>query len=630
VAVLALAGGAAAPSAQAAIPPSVFWSNYNDGAILRASLDGSGGSVLDTTGGPVGNSSGVAIDPAAGRIYWASRRGRVEGIGYANLDGSGSAGVLNTAGATLDGPSGVAIDPAAGRIYWANAGGVYKISFAKLDGSGSGGDLSTTGATVDAPQGVAIDKAAGRIYWSNDLGAEISFANLDGSGGSDLNTKGATISNPQGVALDVVGGRAYWANYGGNTISFANLDGSGGDDLNTTGATVSSPAGVAVDRAANRVYWTNYGGNTISFANLDNTGAGGDLVTTGATPDGPWGSPAIYTGAIKPTVSTEAASSVTLLGATLNGTANPQGNATTYHFDYGTTAAYGSRVPAADAAAGADNTSHALSQPVSGLLPNTTYHFRIVATNAAGPTEGADQIFTTSPLAPDASTLPASGVTQTGATLNGSVNPHGVAASYHFDYGTTTSYGTSTPTQSAGSASSSQTASAALSALAPNTLYHFRIVANGAGGNASGGDQTFVTPAPPGTPPATPPAGPASAALTLTNLTLSPASFGAAGTSTLLTGSASLLRGTTIRVTLNRPAMLRLRFHKLTTHPPRPGTTPPRALTRRGHAGRNAIRFDGRLGGSALTPGRWRVLVSATAGGRTTPVKTARFTILPG
>ena len=80
----------------------------------------------------------------------------------------------------------MAIDAAAGRIYWANQGN-DTISYANLDGSGGGGELNISGATANKPHGLAIDPAAGRIYWANDDNT-ISYANLDGSGGGGSST----------------------------------------------------------------------------------------------------------------------------------------------------------------------------------------------------------------------------------------------------------------------------------------------------------------------------------------------------------------------------------------------------------------------------------------------------------
>jgi hypothetical protein len=148
---------------------------------------------------------------------------------------------------------------------------------------------------------------------------------------------------------------------------------------------------------------------------------------------------------------------------------------------------------APDADAGSGDADAAESANVSGLHPLTTYHFRVVATNAAGTSIGADQEFTTNPLAPAAETLPASDLAQSSATLNGSVNPKGVATSYHFEFGPSAAYGSVTPDQSAAPSGSTLAVSAALSALGAGGTYHFRLVAKSAGGTTSGGDQTFTT-----------------------------------------------------------------------------------------------------------------------------------------
>ena len=142
------------------------------------------------------NPLSVAVDPAAGRIYWSNETGSK--ISYASLSGGGG-GNLNTAGASGNEATGLAIDPTTGRIYWADYE-AKKIFFALLTGGG-GGELNTSGATVDGPWGVAVDPTAGRIYWANELSNKISFANLNGTGGADLNTTGATLNRPAFPAL---------------------------------------------------------------------------------------------------------------------------------------------------------------------------------------------------------------------------------------------------------------------------------------------------------------------------------------------------------------------------------------------------------------------------------------------
>ncbi|HEX4806915.1 MAG TPA: hypothetical protein VFU94_13535 [Conexibacter sp.] len=99
---------------------------------------------------------------------------------------------------------------------------------------------------------------------------------------------------------------------------------------------------------------------------------------------------------------------------------------------------------------------------------------------------------------PSAVTGSASGISQTAATIGGSVNPNGNATSCHFDYGTTTAYGSTAPCASSpGGGSSSVSVSASLSGLAAGTTYHFRLVASSDGGTSTGADATFTT-----TPPA--------------------------------------------------------------------------------------------------------------------------------
>jgi NHL repeat len=84
---------------------------------------------------------------------------------------------------------------------------------------------------------------------------------------------------------------------------------------------------------------------------------------------------------------------ITDTAAGLRGRIDPNNAPTTYRFEYGTDTGYGSTTPLANAGSG--GTEVPVSELISGLQPNTTYHFRLVATNLAGETEGPDQTFTT-------------------------------------------------------------------------------------------------------------------------------------------------------------------------------------------------------------------------------------------
>ncbi len=94
-------------------------------------------------------------------------------------------------------------------------------------------------------------------------------------------------------------------------------------------------------------------------------------------------------------IESESVSEVTASSATLLAQVNPEAAATTYHFEYGTSASYGTSAPVADASIGAGSVVQLASQHVQGLEPNTTYHFRVVASNEHGTVDGGDQAFTT-------------------------------------------------------------------------------------------------------------------------------------------------------------------------------------------------------------------------------------------
>jgi FG-GAP repeat len=196
-----------------------------------------------------------------------------------------------------------------------------------------------------------------------------------------------------------------------------------------------------------------------------------------------------------PTVVTGAASPVAQSTATLNGTVNPDGSEVSEcKFEYGTTTAYGSSAPCTPSP-GSGTSPVAVSAALNGLTTNTIYHFRISAKNAVGTSVGLDQMFKTLPSAPTVVTGAASSVAQTSATLNGTVNPNGFEVSAcRFEYGTTTSYGSSAPcVPPPGSGTGTVGVLAALESLGENTTYHFRTVATGPGGTSFGADQTFKT-----------------------------------------------------------------------------------------------------------------------------------------
>jgi hypothetical protein len=191
------------------------------------------------------------------------------------------------------------------------------------------------------------------------------------------------------------------------------------------------------------------------------------------------------------------ASSVTQFGATLNGTLQTDEAIVNYHFEYGTTTAYGQVAPIPDDDTPITAETVSVSQPVGDLLAGTTYHYRLLASSPGGTAiAGPDETFTTLPIpAPTVGTGGTSSVGVGSATLSGTVDPQGWDTSYLFEYGPSTTYGQSWPTVPVelGALEGSQPVVVNISNLLPGTTYHYRLVATNGGGTSYGQDMTFTT-----------------------------------------------------------------------------------------------------------------------------------------
>jgi Ca2+-binding RTX toxin-like protein len=190
------------------------------------------------------------------------------------------------------------------------------------------------------------------------------------------------------------------------------------------------------------------------------------------------------------TVVTGAASSVTATSAAVVGTVNPNGRATTWWFEYGTSTRYGTRT--SEQSAGSGTADVGASATLTGLAPGTTYHYRLVARSSAGTSYGQDGSFATA-SAPSAATGPPTGVSTRFATVTGTVNPNGRPTSWYFEYGRSTGYGSRTAPVSAGAAVGNVPVSTRLQGLAPGLRYHYRLVATSDGGTTVGADASFAT-----------------------------------------------------------------------------------------------------------------------------------------
>ncbi len=389
------------------------------------------------------NLSGVSYCQA---YFYSPSNGQNVGVGF----GAGN----RTSGTALDGTYQATMtvrryaeagDWKLNYIYVGDAVGNYRYYYAP--GSGQPNIFPTGTATTL----VVVDAASG--------------PGVVTQAASALTSTAATLNgrvNPNGYATTAFFQYGTTTAYGTTTTSQS--VGSGTSELGITAALTGL--------VANTTYHFR-----IGATNLNGTVYGSDQAFTTGTP--------------APTVTTGAATNLTASAATLNGTVNPQNSPTSVQFQYGTTTSYGSTTVAQNIGSG--NAAVAASATLGGLAANTTYHFRVVATNSTGTTNGADQSLTTALPAPTATTTAATGISGSGGTLNASVNPSGLATSAQFEWGTTSSYGSATAVQNIGSGTSAGAVNATLSGLSPAVTIHFRVVATNSSGATFGADQTFTT-----------------------------------------------------------------------------------------------------------------------------------------
>ena len=178
----------------------------------------------------------------------------------------------------------------------------------------------------------------------------------------------------------------------------------------------------------------------------------------------------------RPSINSFSSSGVTDATASLAAAVTPNGAATTAFFEYGLTTGYGTTV--SGQAIGSGNSPINVSANLSGLIPGTTYHYRVYATNSVGTTFGADATFDTSAPLPQVTTTAASFVTTSTTSLNGTVNPNGLPTSVYFRWGTRSDdLSSQTAGQNVGSGSVNIAFWAELSSLQPDTTYFFQAVA---------------------------------------------------------------------------------------------------------------------------------------------------------
>ena len=203
-----------------------------------------------------------------------------------------------------------------------------------------------------------------------------------------------------------------------------------------------------------------------------------------------------------PTVATAAAGSILASSAISNGTVNPNGNATTSWFEYGTSSTLSSYSSTTAQSSGSGTTAVAVTSNLTGLAASTTYYFRAVGQNGLGTQRGNIMSFVTLPTAPLAPALsaPGDGATAQATALTVTWNASSGATLYHVQVSTSSTF-TSLFVDDA----TLTTTSRSVSGLANSTVYYWRVNASNSGGtSAYSGVFSFTTTTAPVQPPPAP------------------------------------------------------------------------------------------------------------------------------
>jgi hypothetical protein len=406
---------------------SVYVADPGNNRVQRFSAIGTFMSAIGSAGsgpGELSSPTGVAVDPANGDLLVGDTgNARVQRFSFAGayeselgtdpgdgqlvsptylgvdsqsrvvvLDGGsarvlrfGSTGAFDSAiGADVIGlPFSLTVDPSNDHIFVA----ALETGFAnhgtyEFDGAGAFVQVHGLGAAVLAG-GLALGSGGDPIYGDEGFSEQRVLVLTDAG------------SPPPGVAIDDVTDIGIdHATFNGRVNPDGGLPTTWWFEYSTDGVTWNSTPGGQVDAGvidvpvaetvAGLVPKTSYRVRLVAskseFGGVTSTSD----ETTFATP------------AVAPTVRRLDAGNRTGTAAWLGASINPHNSSTTYFVEYGTTVAYGSRMPASTSVdAGSGSEFVTVQQLVTGLQPNTTYHFRVVAENEIGTTRGPDAVFST-------------------------------------------------------------------------------------------------------------------------------------------------------------------------------------------------------------------------------------------
>jgi hypothetical protein len=288
--------------------------------------------------------------------------------------------------------------------------------------SASGAYISTIdGSSATAPvagpfgplAGVTVDGSGD--LWVYDANANMFEFAQDSSFITSWNSGRGVRTN--GIDVDSAG-NLYVLTGGGSVEQFT----PSGGDVGPVNGDAQDPIGLAVNRSSNEIYMDSGGSLIRRYASSCDAGGrctaaegfgAGQLSSaagigvdsssdTAFVSDSSTQTISLFTVFVPspPAIDGTSVANVTSTAADLRAVVNPQAADTTYHFQYGASTAYGQSTPESSSI-GADLSDHSITSHIQGLTANTTYHFRVVASNSAAPggVDGPDHSFTTQPSA---------------------------------------------------------------------------------------------------------------------------------------------------------------------------------------------------------------------------------------
>lgn len=449
--------------------------------------------ITGTPNGPFGSVENVAVDNH-GNIY-------VVDAGYRVVDEFSSAGVFirafgetgappdfgaGSAPASFDALTAVAVDPTNGHVLVVDASNNVVDEFnssGQYLGDIMGPEVTDGESFQYLGGGIAIN-SEGYVYVSEGW----VYAQQGGNGKVDIFSP---VTVRPKVAYDPVTNRTQSAGTLNATVTL-----NGGP--NVTSCTFEYGTDMSYGTSVPCVQPTPFTGTTAVSAELSGLSTETTyhyrvvLVTENGVKRG---TDQTYTPHAVSALTTEPATDLTRVAATLNGTFEGNAEATHYYFEWGPTEAFGNETEVKSAGSPGKHELIAESASLSGLSVETTYYYRFVAENSAGITRGPTQSFETFGEVEHLATEPASNVTATSATLNGSFDGNSEETHYYFEWGTTESYGNSTELEDAGKPGLLEhvAETVGLGHLEIDSTYHYRFVAENPAGTTLGPDRSFTT-----------------------------------------------------------------------------------------------------------------------------------------